>query len=50
MPLHVEALYNDFNFVASFAVASLLVMMAFATLILKAVLEWRAAWKPLTPT
>jgi sulfate/thiosulfate transport system permease protein len=49
MPLHVETLYNDFNFVASFAVASLLVMMAFATLILKAVLEWRAAWKSLTP-
>jgi len=43
MPLHVEALYNDFNFVASFAVASLLVMMAFATLILKTVLESRAA-------
>jgi len=43
MPLHVETLYNDFNFVASFAVASLLVMMAFATLILKTVLESRAA-------
>ena len=49
MPLHVEILYNDFNFVASFAVASLLVMMAFATLILKAVLEWRATWKSPTP-
>ena len=45
MPLHVEVLYNDFNFVASFAVASLLVMMAFATLVLKTVLEARAAWK-----
>jgi sulfate/thiosulfate transport system permease protein len=45
MPLHVEVLYNDFNFVASFAVASLLVMMAFATLVLKTVLETRAAWK-----
>jgi sulfate transport system permease protein len=43
MPLHVETLYNDFNFVASFAVASLLVLMAFATLILKTVLESRAA-------
>jgi sulfate transport system permease protein len=43
MPLHVETLYNDFNFVAAFAVASLLVMMAFATLILKTVLESRAA-------
>jgi sulfate transport system permease protein len=45
MPLHVEVLYNDFNFVASFAVASLLVMMAFATLVLKTLLEARAAWK-----
>jgi sulfate/thiosulfate transport system permease protein len=43
MPLHVETLYNDFNFVSAFAVASLLVMMAFATLILKTVLESRAA-------
>jgi sulfate/thiosulfate transport system permease protein len=50
MPLHVETLYNDFNFVASFAVASLLVMMAFATLVLKTVLEWRAAGEPLTLT
>jgi len=41
MPLHVEMLYNDFNFAASFAVASLLVMMAFTTLVTKAVLEWR---------
>jgi sulfate transport system permease protein len=45
MPLHVEVLYNDFNFVAAFAVASLLVMMAFATLVLKTVLESRAALK-----
>jgi len=45
MPLHVEVLYNDFNFVASFAVASLLVMMARATLVLKTALEARAAWK-----
>src|SRR5262245_3188430 len=43
MPVDVEALYKEFNFVASFAVASLLVMMAFATLILKTVLESRAA-------
>ena len=42
MPLHVEVLYNDFAFAASFAVASLLTLMAFATLISKAVLEWRA--------
>jgi sulfate/thiosulfate transport system permease protein len=42
MPLHVEVLYNDFAFAASFAVASLLTLMAFATLISKTVLEWRA--------
>ncbi|MFL6798846.1 MAG: sulfate ABC transporter permease subunit CysW [Xanthobacteraceae bacterium] len=42
MPLHVEVLYNDFAFTAAFAVASLLTLMAFATLILKAVLEWHA--------
>ena len=42
MPLYIEVLYNDFNFPAAFAVASLLTLMAFATLILKAILEWRA--------
>jgi sulfate transport system permease protein len=42
MPLYVEVLYNDFNFPAAFAVASLLTLMAFTTLILKIILEWRA--------
>ena len=42
MPLYIEVLYNDFNFPAAFAVASLLTLMAFATLILKTILEWRA--------
>jgi sulfate transport system permease protein len=42
MPLHVEVLYNDFNFAAAFAVASLLTLIAFATLVLKAVLERRS--------
>ena len=42
MPLHVEVLYNDFAFAAAFAVASLLTLMAFATLILKTALEWYA--------
>lgn len=42
MPLHIEVLYNDFNFSGAFAVASLLTLMAFATLILKSLLEWRA--------
>ncbi len=41
MPLQVEVLYNDYAFAAAFAVASLLTLMALATLVLKAVLEWR---------
>ena len=41
MPLHVEILYNEYNFVAAFAVASLLAVLALATLILKTILEWR---------
>jgi sulfate transport system permease protein len=43
MPLHVEILYNEYNFVAAFAVASLLAMLAIVTLILKALLEWKLA-------
>ncbi|MGD9509457.1 MAG: sulfate ABC transporter permease subunit CysW [Geminicoccaceae bacterium] len=41
MPLHVEILYNEYNFVAAFAVASLLALLALVTLVLKSVLEWR---------
>lgn len=41
MPLHVEILYNEYNFVAAFAVASLLALLALITLVLKTVLEWR---------
>jgi sulfate transport system permease protein len=41
MPLHVEILYNEYNFVASFAVASLLALLALLTLVIKSVLEWR---------
>ena len=41
MPLHVEILYNEYNFVAAFAVASLLVGLALVTLAAKAFLEWR---------
>jgi sulfate transport system permease protein len=43
MPLHVEVLYNEYNFVAAFAVASLLAMLALVTLALKSYLEWRHA-------
>ena len=41
MPLQVEALYNDYDFVAAFAVASLLTLLAILTLALKSALEWR---------
>ena len=41
MPLHVEILYNEYNFAASFAVASLLAMLALVTLVLKSLLEWQ---------
>jgi sulfate transport system permease protein len=43
MPLQVEALYNDYDFVAAFAVASLLAFLALVTLALKSALEWRYA-------
>ena len=42
MPLHIEILYNEYNFVAAFAVASLLALLALVTLVLKSVVEWRA--------
>jgi sulfate transport system permease protein len=41
MPLHVEILYNEYNFVAAFAVASLLALLALVTLAAKTALEWR---------
>jgi sulfate transport system permease protein len=41
IPLHVEILYNEYNYVAAFAVASLLALLALATLALKTVLEWK---------
>ena len=41
LPLHVEILYNDYNFVAAFAVASLLAFLALVTLAAKSVVEYR---------
>jgi sulfate transport system permease protein len=41
MPLHVEILYNEYNFAAAFAVASLLALLALVTLVLKTSLEWK---------
>ncbi len=43
MPLHIEILYNEYQFAAAFAVSSLLAMLALLTLVLKSSLEWRAA-------
>ena len=43
MPLQIEVLYNDYQFVPAFAVASLLALLALATLVVKSVVEWRAA-------
>ncbi|MBI3479861.1 MAG: sulfate ABC transporter permease subunit CysW [Nitrosomonadales bacterium] len=42
MPLHVEILYNEYNFVAAFSVASLLALLALVTLVMKSLVEWQA--------
>ena len=41
MPLHVEILYNEYQSVAAFAVASLLALLALVTLVIKSVIEWK---------
>jgi sulfate transport system permease protein len=41
MPLHVEILYNEYNFVGAFAVASLLALLALLTLVVKTIVESR---------
>jgi sulfate transport system permease protein len=41
LPLHVEILYNEYNYSGAFAVASLLTVFALITLVLKKVLEWK---------
>ena len=43
MPLHVEILYNEYNYAAAFAVASVLALLALVTLVLKSIVEWHAA-------
>ena len=43
VPLHIEILYNEYQFMAAFAVASLLALLALVTLIAKVLLEKRAA-------
>jgi sulfate transport system permease protein len=42
MPLHVEILYNEYQYAAAFAVASLLALLAIATLIVKRIVEWKS--------
>ena len=42
IPLHVEILYNEYNFQAAFAVASLLAFLALVTLLVKSLVEWRS--------
>lgn len=43
MPLHIEILYNEYQFAAAFAVSSLLALLALVTLLLKSLLEYKAA-------
>jgi len=45
LPLHVEILYNDYNYSGAFAVASLLSMFAVITLVFKKLLEWKTGRK-----
>jgi sulfate transport system permease protein len=42
MPLHVEILYNEYNFTAAFAVASLLAFLALGTLLIKTLVDLKA--------
>lgn len=42
MPLHIEILYNEYQFVPAFAVASLLAMLALLTLVVKSLVEWKS--------
>ena len=42
MPLHIEILYNEYQFTAAFAVASLMSILAIITIIIKNIIEWKA--------
>ena len=42
LPLHVEILYNEYNFAAAFAVASVLALLALVTLVAKSIVEWKS--------
>ena len=43
IPLHVEILYDEYNFVAAFAMASLLALLALVTLVIKSLVDWHVA-------
>ena len=43
IPLQVEILYNEYNFVAAFAMASLLAVLALVTLLINSLVEWHAS-------
>jgi sulfate transport system permease protein len=45
MPLHIESLYQGYNFAGAFAVASLLSLLAVATLVIKSAVEWRTGYR-----
>ena len=49
IPLHVEILYNEYNFAAAFAVASLLAFLALVTLALKSIVEWNTLRRTRNP-
>lgn len=49
IPLYVEILYNEYNFVAAFAVASILTLLALLTLVLKTIVELRYKQKEFIP-
>jgi sulfate transport system permease protein len=49
LPLHVEILYNEYSFVAAFACASLLALLALVTLALKTWVEWRVSVRDRRP-
>lgn len=42
IPLHIQIVYNEYNFAGSFAMASLLVLLALVTLIVKSIAEWKS--------
>ena len=42
VPLHIEILYNEYQYVAAFAMASLLAFLALVTLVVKSIIEWKS--------